>query len=109
MLCGSRGGGTPLKIYDSQNDFMMTNNYDVNRNSKSWTFFKDNGNGTLTMYCSFTNFTWQVYLPNGYVFNGNQSFNFAENTQVSDGDSYMQLGKQFYNGNAILNINVRKQ
>lgn len=88
---------------------MMTNNHDANPTSQTWTFFKDNGNGTLTMYCAFSDSTRQVYLPNGYVFNGSHIFYFAGQAKVSDGDNHIQLGQQWYDGTANLNINVRKQ
>lgn len=108
-LCGRRGGGTPLEIYNGQKQWIRLNTSDTN----NAVFFHDNGNGTAQLVGGVTN--GSITLPNGYVGNGNQTFGntMSFNNYVSDGSNQVQYFYFYGNGANSLQlikwtINVRK-
>lgn len=97
------GGGTPLEIYNAQNQWMTVNGYNGDT-----ILFHDNNDGTMKVV-GYHKWTTYLTLPNGYVFNGNGVLTSdGANYAYYDGtnSAYISSGMQT---SINTTINVRKQ
>ena len=97
------GGGTPLEIYNKQNQWMTVNGY-----NGDIFLFHDNGDGTMNIVGSGGS-TAYLNLPSGYVFNGNGAFKaFGQYYSYQDGSNSRYVGIGFSHTDINTTINVRK-
>lgn len=104
MLCGSRGGGTPVEIYNAQNQWIT-----VNGNNGDIILYHDNGDGTMRVV-GYNTQTPYLTLPAGYVFNGNGTAELGLiGASYNDGANSTFMGSGYSDRGINATINVRKQ